>query len=542
MNKPGKHLLLLTSLLLCLLLAACDGGPTPLPNTPAPATATSGSAANPPTATEMAMPPTATAIAMDLPTVTPVPDPTSATGTVEPPTDTPLPAAPTDTVVPQQPTPDIGTPTGGNQSGLSVAEVEQGAKTGRYFIYDVSAGDTLANVSKAFALDVNTLAQLNKLDPNAPLTPGRTLLVRASLAGDFSFMPRDSIIAAVSGGNLPRVLAPGPDTLQRYNFRIALHRVKLAMPASGATDPGYILTFYTVKDSIVGGRGDEDVSIIDPAFVVAGGSLVSQVSTNNGVDSYSTTASGVAELVKTYRGARSNAHDLYNQLVAEQSGTGGVTPPSTATPAPSGQQTSLSVSQVEQQAKSGRYFIYDVSAGDTLTNIATAFGMDATQLAQLNKLNTNAPLNAGRTLLVQTISAGDLAFMPNGSIAAALGKGSLPRILFPGTTTLPQYNFRIALHRVKLAMPASGAAAASYAFVFYTVKDSIIGQRGNEDVTIIDPAFAVAGGPLAKTINPTGGSDFYTTTANGVDEAVKTYKGAKSSAKALWQQLAAENQ
>lgn len=557
MNNSRKHILLLIiSLLLCApLLAACGGdNPSTAPSatsTAALPTSTSGSAASfptatsdnpafPPTSSAAVLPATATAVAIDLPTNAPAPAPTDTTGGALP-TDT---AAPDPTAIPQPTIHPLGTPTT-LQSGLSVAEVEQGAKTGRYFIYDVSAGDTLANVATAFALDVTTLAQLNNLDVNAPLTTGRTLLVQASLAGDFSFMPNDSIVAAVRGDKLPRVLAPGTDILQAYNFRLALHRVKLAMPASGATDPGYILVFYTVKDSIVGQRGTEDVSIVDPAFVVAGGSLVSQVNPNGGVDSYATTANGVPELVKTYRGALGSAQDLYNQLVTAQNGGNGIAPlPSlpTATPAASGQQPGLSTAQVEQGAKTGRYFIYDVSAGDTIANIAPAFGLDASQIATLNKLDVNAPLTAGRTLLVQTTAPGDLAFMPNSSIATALQRDGFPRVLFPGGTTLQQYNFRIALHRVKMTLPQSGGQTASYVFVFYTVKDSIIGGRGNEDVTIIDPAFAVAGGPLAKTISASGGTDFYATTANGIDEVVKTYKGAQSSAQSLWQQLVTENQ
>ncbi len=553
MNNPEKHILLLISLLLCATLLAACGGDSGLPspgatNPAAQPTATGGSAANYPTATAQAnqpttttivLPPPPTAVALDLPTVTPALNPTDTIGGALP-TDT---AAPDPTTI-AQPTVPIALTPSAVQSGLSVAEVEQGAKTGRYFIYDVSAGDTLANVATAFALDVNTLAQLNKTDVNAPLTAGRTLLVQASLAGDFSFMPTDSIVAAVRGNKLPRVLVPSTDILQAYNFRLALHRVKLAMPASGLTDPGYVLTFYTVKDSIIGQRGTEDVSIVDPAFVVAGGSLVSQVNPSGGTDVYSTSASGVPELVKTYRGAQSSAQDLYNQLVAAQNSGNGIAPPPalpTATPATSGQQPGLSAAEVEQQARSGRYFIYDVSAGDTIANIAPVFGLAASQLAALNNLDVNAPLTAGRTLLVQTTSPGDLAFMPNSSIAAALQRDGFPRILFPGGTTLTQFNSRIALHRVKLSLPASGASAASYVLIFYTVKDSIIGGRGNEDVTIIDPAFAVAGGPLAKTISPSGGVDFYTTTANGIAETVKTYKGAQSSAQSLWQQLVTEN-
>lgn len=547
MNNQLKRILPLLSLLLCaLMLAACgDSNPTP-PLSPTMTAAqpspTSASASFPtvttsdaqPTNTTLAALPTATSVAIELPTVTPEP---------AAPTDTSAPEQATPTLDVQQPSPETGVTPPPNQTGLSASAVEQGAKSGRYFIYDVSAGDTIASVATATGMDANQLAQLNKLDVNAPLTAGRTLLVQTEVGGDLGFMPASQMAQALQSGGMPRVLLPGPNLLQSYDFRLALHRVKMATPASGATSPGYIFVFYTVKDSIIGGRGDEDVSIIDPAFVVAGGSLADQVNQSNGSDFYQTDASGIKELVKTYKGARSSAQQLYAQIAAEVAG-GDAVPPPVATPTQasgaSGQQTGLSTSEIEQAAKNGRYFIYDVSAGDTLADVAQAFGLDTDTLAQLNKLDPSATLSAGRTLLVQTTLAGDLSFMANGPIVAALGKNGLPRILFPGLTTLQQYNSRIALHRAKLSLPASGVSQPSYVFVFYTTKDSIMGEKGNEDLTIIAPAFAVAGGPLAKTVSASGGSDFYATTANGIDEMVKTYPAAQSSAQSLWQQLVGE--
>ncbi len=218
------------------LLAACGGNgggePSPAPTaTATPATATPTPAPEPT--------PTATATATPSPSPTPTPSPTS----------TPTPA---------------GDP--------SPAETLAGGAG--FFLYEARGGETPDAVATAFGLDGVELRALNGIGAG-PLAAGQAVAVPNAYAGG-ELAPVAALEALLGIDRErpgPRLLRPGADLVDGLLGRLALHRLRLALP-DGADGAGYLLEFAgTDRPALKGGVPDPEARVAGIAFIVAGGSL-----------------------------------------------------------------------------------------------------------------------------------------------------------------------------------------------------------------------------------------------------------------------------
>ena len=212
------------------LLAACggndDGEPTPAPT----ATATPA-------------------------TATPTPEPTPTPTATPSPTPTPTPS----------PTP---TPAG----DPSLAETLAGGAG--FFLYEARGGETPAAVAVALGVDGAELRALNGIGAG-PLAAGQAVAVPNAYAG--GELAPVAALEALLGVDRERpglrLLRPGADLVDGLLGRLALHRLRLALP-DGADGTGYLLEFArTDRPALKGGVPDPEARVAGIAFIVAGGSL-----------------------------------------------------------------------------------------------------------------------------------------------------------------------------------------------------------------------------------------------------------------------------
>ncbi len=202
------------------------------------------------------------------PTVTPAP----ATSTPAP-TPEPTPAAtPTATPSPTPTTTPSPTPTPAPTSAPSVAGTLAGGAG--FFLYEARGGETPDAVAAALRVDGAELRALNRIG-DGPLAAGQAVAVPNAYAGG-ELVPVAALEALLGvDRDRPglRLLRPGADLIDGLLGRLALHRLRLALP-DGADGAGYLLEFArTDRPALKGGVPDPDARTAGTAFAVAGGAL-----------------------------------------------------------------------------------------------------------------------------------------------------------------------------------------------------------------------------------------------------------------------------
>ncbi len=150
-----------------------------------------------------------------------------------------------------------------------------------YFLYEARANATVEELAAAFGaegLSADDLRTLNQLG-DGPLAEGQVIAVPNTYA-DGELVPVEALEAILEVDlDTPglRLLRPSADLIDGLLGRVALHRVRLA----GPDDPGgagYVIAFVrTDRPAVKGGVVDPDARVAGAAFVVAGGSLASEL-------------------------------------------------------------------------------------------------------------------------------------------------------------------------------------------------------------------------------------------------------------------------
>ena len=175
-----------------------------------------------------------------------------------------------------------GSPTPNPRSTPTLAQTI--ASNPQYFVYIVSAGDTLAAVADAFdaqrgappATFTDGLKAINQLTSDA-LAEGQQLAVPLRLPGDLSLIPDSSIEAAIGvGGAAGKLVLLQPSLAMRDGFqnRIVLRFVQLADGAPSPEGYGYLMDYWLAdRPPFKGGGVDPEARAVEPLFSIAGGSL-----------------------------------------------------------------------------------------------------------------------------------------------------------------------------------------------------------------------------------------------------------------------------
>ncbi|MCC6381962.1 MAG: LysM peptidoglycan-binding domain-containing protein [Dehalococcoidia bacterium] len=241
---------------------------------------------------------------------TPVPSPSAASATP--------PIPPTTAVT--SPTP-VATPT---PTPPSLAE--QLAKDPQYFLYVAGRGDTIAFVARAFNGQPGTakagfpgqIRDVNQLTSDS-LVAGQVIAVPLLLGGAADIVPTAGMEIALSiGEKAGKLVLLQPSVAMRDEFRgrLVLHRVQLADDDPAGEGYGYV-TEYWLSDraAFKGGTVDPEARVMEPAFLVAGGSLVTQVlQSSKPGDIYTFDKGGTTYVIKKYSGAQLAAADLAKLL------------------------------------------------------------------------------------------------------------------------------------------------------------------------------------------------------------------------------------
>lgn len=242
---------------------------------------------------------------------TPSPSPASATA-----------SAAATTAVATSPTP-VATPT---PTPPSLAE--QLARDPQYFLYVASGGDTIATVAQAFNGQPGTakagfpgqIKDVNQLTSDS-LVAGQVIAVPLLLGGTTDIIPTAGMEIALSVGKQAGKLAllqPSVAMLDEFRGRLVLHRVQLENGDPAAEGYGYVTEYWLAdRAAIKGGVVDPDARVMEPAFLVAGGSLVNQVlQTAKPADVYTFDRGGATYVIKKFSGAQLAAADLAKLLHA----------------------------------------------------------------------------------------------------------------------------------------------------------------------------------------------------------------------------------
>lgn len=197
---------------------------------------------------------------------TPTPSPSAtadATSTTQPSTASPSPSA-------------TSTPWPGEAHALSP----------QFFLYEAADGDTVSAIADIFdaqegpapAAFVEEIKSLNELT-GEELVAGQVLAIPLVLPGDLSLIPENSIEAALgSGSGGPVLVQPSLQMREGFLGRLVLHRVRLDLPAAPGAEAGYVMEYWTAdRPPMKGGEVDPDAHVSDAAFVVAGGTLASEL-------------------------------------------------------------------------------------------------------------------------------------------------------------------------------------------------------------------------------------------------------------------------
>lgn len=150
-----------------------------------------------------------------------------------------------------------------------------------YFLYEAHANETVEELAAelgADGLSADDLRTLNELG-DGPLAEGQVIAVPNSYP-DGELVPVEALEAILEVElDTPglRLLRPSDDLIDGLLGRLAVHRVRLA----GPDDPGgagYVIAFArTDRPAVKGGVVDLDARVAGAAFVVAGGSLASEL-------------------------------------------------------------------------------------------------------------------------------------------------------------------------------------------------------------------------------------------------------------------------
>lgn len=209
------------------------------------------------------------------------------------------------------------------------------------------------------------------------------------------------------------------------------------------------------------------------------------------------------------------------------------TPSLTPTPTPAGDP-----SPAETLAGGAGFFLYEARGGETPDAVATALGVDGVELRALNGIGAG-PLAAGQAVAVPNAYAGgELA--PVAALEALLGvdrdRPGL-RLLRPGADLVDGLLGRLALHRLRLALP-NGADGAGYLLEFAgTDRPALKGGVPDPEARVAGIAFIVAGGSLAGALEERGAHAF---TRDGAPYAVLAIDRAGPSADQIAALLAGE--
>jgi LysM repeat protein len=179
-----------------------------------------------------------------------------------------------------------------------------------YFVHDVSAGETLAAISRAYGVAVTILRADNGL-PNDTVIAGQQLVIRLVLPGDLAFIPESTMQDALKVGDPASgkllLLQPSLDLRSGYLGKLVLHRTRLADGTPAAEGYGFITEYWLAdRPPVKAGELDRDARVTEPAFIVAGGALaasLSALSTRTG-DLHTFQRDGVTYAVLALRGAQ----------------------------------------------------------------------------------------------------------------------------------------------------------------------------------------------------------------------------------------------
>jgi hypothetical protein len=164
------------------------------------------------------------------------------------------------------------------------AEAEAIAETPAHFIYVVGPGDTLASIADmfdgivggsdaAFAEEIRTLNGLT--GDSLPLKYEIAIPLRLSVPG--SLFQSNSVDEALRAGATEEVTpfqVPAERTIDGMRGLVALYRVEIEDGNAPAEGRGYYMVYsQTDRVAIKGTDLDREARNLEPAFVVAGGSL-----------------------------------------------------------------------------------------------------------------------------------------------------------------------------------------------------------------------------------------------------------------------------
>jgi len=210
---------------------------------------------------------------------------------------------------------------------------------------------------------------------------------------------------------------------------------------------------------------------------------------------------------------------------------GGSTPNATSSAA-----TTPTVSKAAgSAAQAARYFLYEVTAGDTLASVADAFDAvrgttgDAELIAEIRRVNelTSDTLTPGQTIAIPLYISSDLSFLPEASLQEALGVGT-PRggalvLLQPSLAMRDGLKGRLALHRVRLADGNPAEQGTGYVMEYWlTDRPTVKGGAVDVDARVTGPAFIVAAGVFAASLQSAKTGDLVTFTRDGVPYALRS--------------------
>jgi hypothetical protein len=187
-------------------------------------------------------------------------------------------------------------------------------------------------------------------------------------------------------------------------------------------------------------------------------------------------------------------------------------------------------------AQAARYFLYEAAKGDTLASIADAFDAvhgttgDDELIAEIRRVNelTRDALTPGQTLAIPLYLSSNLSFIPEASIQEALGAGP-PRagalvLLQPSLAIRDGLKGRLALHRVRLADGNPAEEGAGYLMEYWlTDRPAVKGGTVDVDARVTGPAFIVAAGAFAASLQSAKPGDLVTFTRDGVTYALRSF-------------------
>jgi len=189
-------------------------------------------------------------------------------------------------------------------------------------------------------------------------------------------------------------------------------------------------------------------------------------------------------------------------------------------------------------AESPAYLLYEVSRGDTLEAIGSAFGSSASELAEVNALATDG-VTEGQFLAIPLYPDPGL-LVPAESLSTALGldaQGVALQLLGPSTALIDGYLGRVALARVRTTGPDSVDGAGYVLEFYFTDRAPLKGGVADPEARFTDPVFTLGGGSLAPDLLNMTGAAFGAFQLEGASYAVVTYPETGVEPAAIWEGL-----